>query len=346
MRSLKTFFSGEKASSAQHCASWLLLGGTGALSSGVTEHLRHANQVTCLNRGSRPLPAGVEQIICDVNDPQSLQHALEGRSFDVVVDFLTFTPDQARMRVQSFLGKCRRYVFISTAAAYETPRQALFITEKTPLINQFSPSAQQKVLCEGVFRAAFRQQGFPLTILRPGLCYGENDIPFILRPKGEPYALVRRMQQGKPILVPGDGTTFFTLTHSSDFARALETLAAHPDALGEDFHIAQDECMTWDAYARTIAQAAGAPQPKLRHIAAEELVHAWPALREELLGQLCQTTVFDNSKLRQFLPGFRFLTSFKDGVRQSLLRLDASAEYPAPDWNAWVDDVLRSRDPI
>lgn len=345
MQRLKTFLNGEKATSDQLCRSWLLLGGTGTISTGVVEHLRPTCQVTCLNRGSRPLPQGVEQILCDVNDENAMRKAMEGRHFDVVVDFLTFGPEQARARVKQFLGKCGRYVFISTAMTYEKPPRTLFVSEKTPQFNPFSPYAQNKILCEGVFRAAYKQQGFPLTIVRPSFTYGDRDIPFILRPGHRPYTLIQRMRAGKPILVPGDGTIFWTITHNSDFARALAGLMDNPDTLGEDFHITQDECMTWNAFAQTIAQVAGAPAPKLVHITTDELIREDPSFRESLLGDQAQTAVFDNTKLRHFVPGFRFLMPFRDGVKRSLLHIESHPELMAIDegWNAWVDELLQRK---
>ena len=342
MKHLKTFLSGEMTTSDQLCRSWLLLGGTGTISTGVMEHLRPTCHVTCLNRGSRPLPQGVAQLVCDVNDDAAMAAALEGRHFDVVVDFLTYTPDQAERRVKQFLGKCGRYVFISTAMTYEKPPRTLMVSEKTPQFNPFSPYAQNKILCEGIFRAAYRQQGFPLTIVRPSFTYGDRGIPFVLRPN-KSYTLLRRLREGKPILVPGDGTVFWTITHNSDFARALAGLMANPDTLGEDFHITQDECMTWDAFARTLAQAAGAPEPCIVHVASDELIREKPELRESLLGDQAQTAVFDNSKLRRFVPGFRFLMPYRDGVRRTILYMDAHPECQETDedWNAWVDEVVR-----
>lgn len=342
MQRLKTFLGSDQATSDQLCRTWLLLGGTGTISTGVMEHLRPAHHVTCLNRGHRALPLGVEQIVCDVNDPAALQKALDGRRFDVVVDFLTFTPDQAQARVDAFLGKCRRYVFISSATTYEKPPRTLFVTEKTPQHNPFSEYAQNKILCEGVFRAAYKQRGLPLTIIRPSYTFGDRDVPFVLRPRIKPYTLIDRMRAGRPILVPGDGSIFWTITHNSDFARALAGLMANPDTIGEDFHITQDECMTWDMFAQVIAQACDAPAPAIVHIATDTLAREDPELRASLLGDKAQTAVFDNSKLRTFLPGFRFLMPFKDGVRRSIVNLDSdpAAREIDEDWNAWVDDMI------
>lgn len=342
MQRLKTFLNGETATSDQLCRSWLLLGGTGTISTGVMEYLKANHHVTCLNRGHHPLPNGVEQIICDVNDDAALSAALEGRHDDVVVDFLTYTPQQAEKRVRQFMGKCGRYVFISTAMTYEKPPRTLFVSEKTPQCNPFSSYAQNKILCEGVFRAAYKQQGFPLTIIRPSYTYGDRDVPMAIRPQGKAYTIVKRLREGRPVIVPGDGSIFWTITHNSDFARALAALMENPDTLGEDFHITQDECMTWDAFTKTVAQAAGAPEPKIVHITTDDLIREDESFREALLGDKAQTAVFDNSKLRQFVPGFRFLMPFREGVRRSILMLDSHPEYQEIDeeWSRKMDDII------
>ncbi len=342
MQRIKTFLNGEKTTSDQLCQSWLLLGGTGTISTGVMNHLRTGHLVTCLNRGSKPLPQGVEQIVCDVNDDAALRRALEGRHFDVVVDFLTYAPEQAEARVSQFAGRCGRYVFISTAMTYEKPPRTLFVSEKTPQDNPFSPYAQKKIRCEAIFRAAYRTQGFPLTIVRPSYTYGDTDIPFAIRPNGKSYTLLRRLRAGKPVVVPGDGSVFWTITHNSDFARALLGLMQNPDTLGEDFHITQDECMTWDAFTQAVAQAAGAPEPRIVHISTDDLIAEDASFRESLLGDKAQTAVFDNSKLRQYVPGFRFLMPFRDGVRRAIANLDAHPELQAVDeaWDDWMDGVI------
>lgn len=342
MQRILSFLGADAPTSDQLCRRYLILGGTGTISTGLVAHLKGGHQVTCLNRGSRPLPLGVEHIACDVNDAPAVTRALQGREFDAVVDFLTFTPDQAKARVACFLGKCRRYVFISSATTYEKPPRTLLMTEKTPQLNPFSEYAQNKIRCEAVFRDAMRTRGLPLNIIRPSYTYGDEDIPFILRPHGKPYTLLRRLRAGKPILIPGDGNIFWTITHSSDFARALAALMDNPDTLGEDFHITQDECMTWDAFCQVIAQAAGAPEPRIVHVATDALCREDPALIAPLKGDKCQTAVFDNSKLRHYLPNFRFLMPFREGVRRSILNLDAKPSLQAVDeaWDAWMDDLI------
>lgn len=323
--------------------SYLMLGGTGTISTGCVEYLRHTCHVTCLNRGSRALPEGVEQIVCDVNDEAAVASVMKDRYYDVVVDFLTYTPEQAEMRIRNFTGKCGRFVFISTAMTYEKPPRTLFVSEQTPQGNPFSPYATNKIACEKIFRRAMAEQGLPLTIIRPSYTYGERDVPFVLRPKGRAYTLLRRMRQGKPILVPGDGNIFWTITHNSDFARALAGLMDNPDTLGEDFHLTTDECMTWDAFCRVIAQVAGAPEPKIVHVATDTLAREDTSLVEALIGDKSQTAVFDNSKLRRFLPGFEYKMSFAEGVKRSIDAMDADPALQTIDdaWDAWCDEMIR-----
>ena len=342
MQRLKTFLNGETRTSDSLVTSWLILGGTGTISLGVMEHLRGSRRVTCMNRGSRQLPAGVEQIICDVNDEEAVGAAIAGRKWDVIVDFLTFTPDQAEKRIACFKGHCGRYIFISSATVYEKPPRVPIMTERMPLINPFSEYAQEKIRCEAVFRDAYRRLGLPLMIVRPSYTYGMYDVPFITRPHGKPFALIRRMREGKPILIPGDGSIFWTITHNSDFARALAGLAEHPDTIGEDFHITQDECMTWDMFAQEIARAAGVTNLKIVHVASDTLCREKPSMVASLLGDKAQTAIFDNSKLRKYLPEFRFLTSFRDGIAESVRTLDntPALQTDDPEWDAWMDEMI------
>lgn len=336
----KTFHNGEKPFTTQK---WLLLGGTGTISTAVVSLLAaQSADVTCMNRGSRRLPEGAKQIVCDVNDETAMAKALEGQRFDVVADFLTYGPDQARARVKQFAGKCDRYLFISTAMTYEKPPRTMPVSEQTPQGNPFSSYAQNKILCEGIFRQAWREQGFPLVIVRPSCTYGDERVPFVMTSMDKPNTLLRRLRAGKPIVVPGDGSIFWTITHNSDFARAMVALAQHPDVVGEDFHITQDECMTWDAFAAEIAEAAGAPAPTIVHVTTDDLVREKESLRQDLLGDMAQTAIFDNSKLRRFVPGFRFETSFREGVSRSIRNVDATPALQGIDeaWDAWVDGLV------
>lgn len=340
MQNGKTFHKGEKAALSQK---WLLLGGTGTISTSLMRLLAAQGMaVTCLNRGHRPLPDGVEQIVCDVNDETAMAAVLEGRGFDVVADFLTYGPEQAETRVRQFRGKCGRYVFISTAMTYEKPPRTMPVSEQGPQGNPFSPYAQNKIICEGIFRKAYREQGFPLTIIRPSCTYGEERVPFVMTPMDKPNTILSRLRAGKPIVVPGDGSVFWTITHSDDFARALLALAQNPGTLGEDFHITQDECMTWDAFAAVIAEEAGAPAPTIVHVTTDDLIREKESLRQDLLGDMAQTAIFDNSKLRRFVPDFRFEVPYREGVARSIRNVDANPALQAIDteWDAWVDGLI------
>lgn len=252
----------------------LIIGGTGIISTSVVRLLLEEHHVSCINRGNRPMPAGVEQLLCDANDEAAMQALLQGRYYDAVVDFVTFRPEQAALRIRLFKEHCARYVFISTATVYQKPVMRPVITEETPAVNPYSEYAQNKILTEQVFR----EGDLPVTIVRPFMTYGDTMIPFILRPRLSPYTLVRRMREGRPILVPGDGTVFSTVTHAQDFARGLLGLLLNPASVGETFHITQDECYTWNHVADLIAEAAGAPKPTLVHVASDKLSEATPGL--------------------------------------------------------------------
>ncbi len=341
MTDQKTFFPAEEIAAPK--MTWLMLGGTGTISTGVVEKLLENGQtITCINRGSRAVPQGVEVLVGDVNNDDDMARLLEGRHYDVVVDYLTYGPDQAEKRVQQFRGKCGRYVFISTAMTYEKPPRTPTISEKTPQGNPYSPYATNKITCEGIFRAAMKAFGFPLTIIRPSFTYGDRNIPFVLNSGSLPYTLIDRLRKGQPILIPGDGNIFWTITHNTDFGRALLGLMSNPATLGEDFHLTTDECMTWDAFAKVIAEEAGAPAPKIVHIATDVLTRADPSLVQDLIGDKAQNAVFDNTKLRTFVPGLEYKMSFRAGVRRSIDYFDAHPEMCGIDekWNAWVDEMI------
>ncbi|MDO4484265.1 MAG: NAD-dependent epimerase/dehydratase family protein [Clostridia bacterium] len=240
------------------------------------------------------------------------------------------------------MGKCGRYVFISTATVYQKPPRSLLVTTDTPHDNPYWDYSQKKIECEKVLRRMEKEQGLPLCIIRPSWTYGDRDVPFILRPKNGGWALVSRMRAGKPVLIPGDGNIFWTITHAADLAHALVALMDLPETLGEDFHLTQDEYMTWNDFARVIADAAGAPAPKLVHVATDRLIESDPSLIGPLLGDKAQPTVFDNSKVRRFLPDFRFEIPFARGIVRSIAVLDSDPELhiPCKEWNDWVDEMI------
>lgn len=313
-----------------------LLGGAGVISSSVSELFATLHEVTCVMRSAHPLPPHCRLMRCDVNDESALTALLRREHFDAVVDFITFTPEQAQMRIRCFEGLCDRYVFVSTATVYEKPPRRPVISEATPAVNPFSPYAQKKILCEEVFRAS----AMPVTVVRPFMTYGNTMIPFILRPRQAPYTLVRRMREGKPILVPGDGNIFATCTHAMDTARALHGIITTPATARETLNVVSDECHSWNEIAALIAEAAGAQAPRLVHVASDRLVEAEPSLLAELHGDKAHPAVFDNSKIKSLLPGFACQVSLREGLRRTIGFMDAHGADVDSAWDSWCDDMI------
>jgi nucleoside-diphosphate-sugar epimerase len=300
----------------------LFIGGTGNISLAVTRLLAERGaEVTVLNRGSSgaPLPEDVRTIRADIRDAASASEAVRGRRFDVVVDWIAFTPEHIELDIQLFSGMTSQYVFISSATVYRKPPRVP-ITEDAPLGNPIWEYARDKVACEERLRRENAQRGFPVTIVRPSHTYGETRIPTAL--EGESYTVVERLRQGKPLIVFGDGTSFWTMTHNTDFARAFVGLLGNPDAIGESFHITSDEHLTWDQIVGTIAAAAGFA-PNILHIPSDFIAAIDPELGVTLLGDKAHSLIFDNSKLKRVVPGFQAVVPFADGVAQSLAWFDA-----------------------
>lgn len=292
----------------------LIIGGTGLISSAcVSEAVTHGMAVTVLNRGQsedRSVPDGAEVLRADVRDAHSVRDALGARTFDAVVDFISFTPDHVTANVDVFGGRCAQYIFISSAAAYQTPPLRLPILESTPLRNPFWTYAQDKIACEDLLVAAWRDRAFPVTIVRPSHTYDRTQVPTM----GGPTDLVR-MQRGAPVVVHGDGTTVWTITHSSDFARAFVGVIGRVDLLGETFHITSDEAPTWNQIYGYLAAALGV-EAHLVHVAAETVVRVLPQLGPGVFGDRMNCAVFDNSKIKSIVPDYHARVPFAQGAAE------------------------------
>src|SRR6201996_8962164 len=292
----------------------LFIGGSGVISSACARVAVEAgNDLTVLNRGhstSRPLPPGVPTLQADIRDPQSARERLAGLEFDAVVDWVAFTPDHVRADIDLFRGRTGQYVFISSASAYQTPPSRVPVTESTPLRNPFWQYSRDKIACEDLLTEAYRADGFPATIVRPSHTYDKTSIPF----DGKWTALAR-MRAGKEVVVHGDGTSLWTLTHHEDFARGFVPLLAHPRTVGDVFHITSDDVLTWDQIARTLAAALGAP-PRIVHGPSAPLAAADPQWGAGLLGDKAHSMIFDNSKLRTVVPDFCATIPFEQGARE------------------------------
>lgn len=319
----------------------LILGGTGTISTAVvSQALAQGHEVTVINRGNRPIPPGVRSLICNVNNEDSMAACLGQEHFDVTADFLTYLPQQANQRVRLFAGRTDQFLFISSATVYQKPPTNYLMTEGTPLSNPFSPYAQGKIACEEAFNAALRDSGFPITTVRPSYTYGDTSLPFVLNSHTMRYTLIHRLKAGKPIVIPGDGNIFWTITHASDFARAFVGLMGNTQAIGHAFHITSDQALTWDAHLKVIANAAGY-QPHILHIATDSIIKDFPEERDALLGDKSQTAIFDNAKIKAFVPGFTCRMSIEQGIRSTVAYYESHGEMQAIDttWDQRMDQL-------
>jgi nucleoside-diphosphate-sugar epimerase len=303
----------------------LFIGGTGVISAAAAERaVALGHQLTMLNRGStvlRPAPPGVELLHADIRDANAVRAALGDRSFDVVADFIAFTPDQVAADIALFTGRTGQYVFISTASAYQKPPARLPIRESTPLRNPFWQYSRDKIACEDLLVTAYRDDGFPVTIIRPSSTYDRTRIALT-----GGWTDIARLRAGRPVVVHGDGTSLWTITHSSDLAKALVGLLGLPQAVGDSFTITSDEYLPWNTIYQLFAEAAGAPPARLVHIASETIAAAAPELGPSLLGDRSHSVIFDNSKVKALVPDFVCTTPFATGVRDIVNWYDANPD--------------------
>jgi nucleoside-diphosphate-sugar epimerase len=303
----------------------LFIGGTGVISAACARQAAEAGfGVFLMNRGTttgRPVPPGAGVLIGDVRDPRSRRNALAGREFDVVVDFLAFTPDHVRADLDLLRGRVGQYVFISSASAYQTPPARLPIVESTPLRNPYSQYSRDKIACEELLVSAYREEGFPVTIVRPSHTYDHTVVPL-----GGGWTMIDRMRRGAAILVHGDGTSPWTLTYHVDFARAFAGLLGEPRAIGDSFHITSDEALTWNQIAGILSQAAGAgAAPRIVHVPSDAVAAADPKWGASLLGDKAHAMMFDNSKIKSLVPGWAATMPFSRGAREIIEWHDADA---------------------
>ncbi|HEU5111174.1 MAG TPA: SDR family oxidoreductase [Micromonosporaceae bacterium] len=293
----------------------LFLGGSGIISSACSRlAVERGVNLYILNRGNtsiRPLPQEATVLHADVRDPAAVKEALGDLEFDAVVDWVAFTPEHVRADIDVFRGRTAQYVFISSASAYQTPPERLPVTESTPLRNPYWQYSRDKIACEEMLTAAYRDEGFPATVVRPSHTYDRTTVPAT----GGRWTVVERMRQGKEVVVHGDGTSLWTLTHHEDFARGFVPLLGHPRAVGDTFHITSDDVLTWDQITRTLAAAAGV-EARIVHVPSDAIAAADPDWGAGLLGDKAHSMVFDNAKLRALVPDFVATIPFERGARE------------------------------
>ncbi|GAA2632661.1 SDR family oxidoreductase [Dactylosporangium fulvum] len=299
----------------------LFIGGSGIISSASSRlAVERGIELYVLNRGSstqRPLPDGAEVLRADIRDPQSVRAALGDLTFDAVVDWVAFTTDHVAADVELFEGRTGQYVFISSASAYQTPPARLPVVESSPLRNPFWQYSRDKIACEDLLVRAYRERGFPATIVRPSHTYDRTLVPF-----DGGWTVPGRMRQGKEIVVHGDGTSLWTLTHHEDFAKAFVPLLGHPRAVGDVFHITGDDVLTWNQIAEHLAAALGV-EARIVHVPSDAIAAADPDWGAGLLGDKAHSMVFDNSKVRELVPDYVATIPFHQGAREIVAWFDA-----------------------
>jgi len=313
----------------------LFIGGTGVISSACSElALARGIDLYLLNRGHsmRPVPAGARVLHADIRDPEQAHAALAGHAFDVVVDWIAFTPDQVAADIALFRGRTGQYIFISSATVYEKPPSRLPIVEDTPLGNPFWTYAANKIACERLLREAARVEGFPSTIVRPSHTYDRTKLP-----TAGHYTAIARMRRGKPVVVHGDGSSIWVLTHHRDFAVGFVGLLGNAAAIGEAFHITADELLTWNQIYRILGDAAGV-EPKLVHVPSDIIARYDPEWGAGLLGDKAHSVIFDNSKIRRFVTDFAPAIPFATGAREIMAWHDANPARQVV--NASVDHAM------
>ncbi len=326
----------------------LFIGGTGLISSACTRlAVERGVDLFLLNRGSHPDRVfGATPLVADLRDEAAVERALAAHRFDAVVDWIAFTLDDIERDLRLFADRTGQFVFISSASAYRKPLVDWLIREDSPLANPFWDYARDKIACEERLMRAFRDDGFPVTIVRPSLTYGDTQVPLAVNSWARPYTAVARMRRGKPLIVPGDGTSLWTVTHTSDFAKAFVGLLGRPQAIGQAFNVMSDEVLTWDEIYRQVAAAAGV-QARIVHIASDFIAACLPEMSGTLRGDKAVSAVFDTTKIKRFVPGFRATTPFAEGIRRTVAWFDADPARQQVDaamdarWDRLVDAYER-----
>ena len=324
----------------------LLIGGTGQISMAITKKLvTDGWEVYLLNRGNRSaeLPEGVHSIVADINDEAAVLEKTKGIMFDSVCEFIGFVPAQAERDWRLFRGKTRQYIYISSASAYHKPVGDYVITEGTALANPYWEYSRNKIACEDFLMAKYREEGFPVTIVRPSHTYDERNLPLGVHGAKGPWQVLKRMMAGKPVIIQGDGTSLWTVTFNKDFAVGFTGLMGNVHAIGEAFQITSDETLTWNQIYQTIADALGV-KLNAYHVASDFLAETGKQydFNGALLGDKSNSVVFDNTKLKRLVPQMATTIPFHEGARISIDYILGHPELQAedPEFDAWSDRVI------
>ncbi len=327
----------------------LMIGGTGTISMAITRLLCQSGwEVYLLNRGSRraEAPAGIHWIQADMNEEAAVQQAIEGLQFDCVCQFIGFEPWQVERDIRLFSGKTKQYLYTSSASAYHKPGADYRITEGTTLANPYWQYSRNKIACEEVLMKAYREQQFPVTIIRPSHTYDNRSVPLGVHGDKGSFQVLKRMMEGKPVIIHGDGTSLWTMTHNTDFAKGYVGLMGNSHAIGEAFQITNDETLTWNQIYSTIARCLGV-ELKPYYVSSYFLAATGKYdMLGSLIGDKANSVVFDNRKLKAAVPDFRPTVRFEQGVAEAIANVMAHPELQQEDpaFDAWCDQVIAAQD--
>ena len=330
----------------------LFIGGTGTISTAVVKRLTQMPQwdVWLLNRGNRSavVPDGVHLITADIRNEKEVAEKLDGMVFDCVCEFIGFRLEDVERDYRLFKEKTRQYIYISSASAYQKPAASHVITEGTSLANPYWQYSRDKIACEDFLMEKYREEGFPVTIVRPSHTYDERKIPLAVHGKNGSWQVIKRIMEGKPVIIHGDGTSLWTLTFNTDFAIGYTGLMGNRHAIGEAFQITGDETLTWNQIYATIADALGVPLHAY-HVSSDFLAAVGEEydLEGSLIGDKAVSVVFDNSKLKRAVPDMATNVRFDQGVRIALtyiLNHPKECQIEDPEFDRWCDRVIKAQE--
>ena len=324
----------------------LFIGGTGTISMAITRALADDPDwdLYLINRGNRrdELPEGINLIEADINNEEMIDELLDGKRFDCVCDFIGFTPDEVERDYRLFRGRCSQYIFISSASAYNKPCRSHVITEGTALANPFWEYSRNKIYCKSFLMEKYEREGFPVTIVRPSHTYDERSVPLGVHGDKGSWQVIKRMLEGKPVIVQGDGTSLWTMTFNADFAKGFIGLMGNAHAIGESFQITSDETLTWNQIYEAIAEALDVDFIPY-YVSSEFLASVSDYdYYGSLLGDKSNSVVFDNSKIKRIVPGFECTVRFDQGVRKAIdyCLSHPECQIPDPEFDDFCDRVI------
>ena len=325
----------------------LFIGGTGTISMAITRLLaQQGHELFLLNRGSRAdeLPENVTVLKADINDEAEINKLIGDMSFDAVGEFIGFVPSQVERDIRLFRGRTKQYIYISSASAYQKPLSDCVITESTPAANPFWQYSRDKIACEELLMKEYRENGFPVTIVRPSHTYDERSVPLGVHGHNGSWQVLKRIIEGKKVIIHGDGTSLWTITHNSDFAKGYAGLVGNIHAIGQTYHITSDETVTWNQIYSIIADALG-KELKACHVSSEFLAAVSDLdLEGSLISDKANSVIFDNRKLKRAVPGFTAEVRADQGIRQTIAHILAHPELQTedPEFDRWCDKVIET----